>query len=161
MVLPGFSLHDSVISKILNQSSWLYHGAYNQLKKMWHLSVNSLTSIVPRRYLLGQSSWGASAWSRRILNPARDVVRLQPCLYGIDQYYTSITASSQCVINHHDYSGTVVEPRSLQPMAVGSLIQPTWRPVMPKLARLHCMVQWGINEAHSAPEISRAGPLPR
>ena len=39
------------------------------LKKMWHLGVNSLMSIVARLYLLVQISWGASAWSCWILNP--------------------------------------------------------------------------------------------
>ena len=57
--------------------------------------------------------------------------------------------SSQYVINHYDHSGTIVEPRTLQPMAVGSLIQPMWGPAMSKMARIHCMVQWAINEANS------------
>ena len=70
-------------------------GAYNQqegplgpasagrcfLKKMLHLGVNSLTSLVPRLSLLGQSSWGASAWSGWILNPVHHVARLEPCLW--------------------------------------------------------------------------------
>ena len=44
---------------------------------MWHLDVNSLTSLVARLPLPAQISWSAGIWSGRILSPARDVVRLE------------------------------------------------------------------------------------
>ena len=64
---------------------------------------------------------------------------------------TLITASSQCIINHHDYSGMAGTKEPTTDGCIGSLIQPTWAPVMPKITRLHCMVQWAINKAHSPP----------
>ena len=74
----SFSVHLARPLKCFTPLARPHQGAYNQqegplghasasrcfLTKMWHLGVNSLTSLVPRLYLLGQSSWGARPWSR-------------------------------------------------------------------------------------------------